>query len=296
AVLVVISAFAYYIMKFFKLILSSIERGIIGFPGFYQEWAKPTYQIVQFLIITGAIAIAVPYLPGAGSPALQGISIFLGIFVSLGATAVVANVFAGLALTYTRAFHPGDRVKIADTTGDVVERTFLVTRVCTPKNVVVTIPNSMVLANHIVNFSAAEDPAGLILHTTITLGYDVPWPKVHEVLVAAALATRHIMPEPSPFVLQTSLGDFNVSYEINAYTDQPSKMMAIYSELHQQIQNHCNEADIEILSPHYAAVRDGNQTTIPEDYLPKSYSAPGFRINPLSTPFQQGQANGQKEN
>lgn len=293
AVLIVIGAVAYYVTKFFKLILSSIERGIIGFPGFYQEWARPTYQIAKFLIITGAIAVAVPYLPGSGSPALQGISIFLGIFVSLGATAVVANVFAGLALTYTRAFHVGDRVKIADTTGDVVERTFLVTRVCTPKNVVVTIPNSMVLANHIVNFSAAEDPAGLILHTSVTLGYDVPWPQVHDVLINAALATQYILPEPSPFVLQTSLDDFYVSYELNAYTDQPSKMTRVYSELHQQIQDHCNRAGIEILSPHYAAVRDGHQTTIPEDYLPKDYTAPGFRFNPLASTLKPEHPNGQ---
>ena len=261
------------------------------FQGFIKSGRIPTYQIVRFLIVMFAIAVAVPYLPGSGSPALQGISIFLGIFVSLGATTVIANVFAGVALTYTRAFRTGDRVKIADTTGDVLEKTFLVTRVRTPKNVVVTIPNSMVLANHIVNFSASQEETGLILHTTITFGYDVPWSEVHGVLIGAAQATSHILADPAPFVLQTSLDDFYVSYELNAYTDRPALMQRTYSELHQNIQDRCNEAQLEILSPHFSAVRDGNPLNIPRDYLPKNYTAPGFRVHPLGQILTPGQSN-----
>ncbi|NJN75986.1 MAG: mechanosensitive ion channel family protein [Synechococcaceae cyanobacterium RL_1_2] len=259
-----------------------IELKRVILPGFYPEWAKPTYKLIQFLIMAFAATVAFPYLPGAETPAFQGISIFLGLLISLGSSSAIANIVSGIILTYTRAFLVGDRVKITDTIGDIVEKTLFVTRIRTVKNVVITIPNASVLSSHVINYSAAaNDPLipALILHTTITLGYDVPWRKVHDVLIKAALDTPRILPDPSPFVLQTSLDDYYVSYELNAYTDNPGIMAKIYSELHQNIQDQCNQNDIEILSPHYRAVRDGNQTTIPQDYLPPNYQAPKFRID-----------------
>ncbi|NJR31574.1 MAG: mechanosensitive ion channel [Chamaesiphon sp. CSU_1_12] len=234
------------------------------------------------MIIAFAAIVAFPYLPGAKSPAFQGVSVFLGLLLSLGSSAAVANVVAGVILIYTRAFEVGDRVKVGEAVGDIVEKTLLVTRIRTIKNVVITIPNAAVLNAQIINYSAAaQDPntPPLILHTTITLGYDVPWRTVHQALIGAANATSSILPEPTPFVLQTSLDDFYVSYEINAYTNTPKIMARIYSELHQNIQDKCNEVGIEILSPHYRAVRDGNQNTIPESYLPADYIVPGFRID-----------------
>lgn len=282
--LAVISFFTSYALKVLRFLFTEIEQGNITFPGFYSEWAKPTYKLVQFLVFAFAATIAFPYLPGSGTPAFQGISIFLGVLLSLGSSAAVANVVSGIILTYTRAFQVGDRVKITDTIGDVVDKTLFVTRIRTIKNVVITIPNAAVLSSHVINYSAAaSDPETppLILHTTITLGYDVPWRKVHDVLSKAALSTANILTEPTPFVLQTSLDDFYVSYELNAYTSSPGIMAKIYSELHQNIQDYCNDADIEILSPHYRAMRDGNQTTIPADYLPSDYEAPGFRFSPL---------------
>ena len=222
-------------------------------PGFYPEWAEPTFKLALFLIIALALVVALPFLPGFGSPAFQGISVFLGVLLSLGSSAAVANIVARVILIYTRAFRVGDRIKINDAIGDIVEKSLFVTRIRTIKNVVITIPNGTVLTSQIINCSAlAEDPNYyLILHTTVTLGYDLPWRKIHQVLIDAALATSHILAEPVPFILQTSLDDFYVSYEINAYTNQPTLMARIYSELHQNIQEKCNEADIEILSPHY---------------------------------------------
>ena len=163
----------------------------------------------------------------------------------------------------------------------------LVIRIRTIKNVIITIPNGTVLTSQIINYSSlSQDPDYyLILHTTITLGYDIPWRKVHQVLIDAAIVTNHILTEPIPFVFQTSLDDFYISYELNAYTNKPILMASIYSELHQNIQDKCNEAGIEILSPHYSAVRDGNQTTIPENYLPQDYKAPGFRLSSLNNLF-----------
>ena len=200
---------------------------------------------------------------------------------------------AGVVLTYMRPFRIGDRVKIADTMGDIMEKTLLVTRVRTIKNVDVSIPNAMVLGSHIINFSSSAKERGLILHTTVTIGYDVPWKKVHELLVSAAKTSENILETPAPFILQTSLDDSYVSYELNAYTDRPDKMAVTYSELHQNIQEKFNEAGVEIMSPHYSAVRDGNHTAIPDEYLPKGYKPKTFRIFPFGN-FLEGKENPEK--
>ena len=281
--LAIILFITYYFIKLLKNLFTSIGNETLTFQGFYPEWAEPTFKLSVFLTVILAAVIAFPYLPGFGSPAFQGISLFLGLLVSLGSSVVVANVVAGIILIYTRAFQIGDRIKIGDAIGDVVEKTLFVTRMRTVKNVIITLPNTSVFTNQIINYTAAElDPeqAPLILHTTITLGYDVPWRKVHQVLIDAAKSTTHLLSDPEPFVLQTSLDDFYVSYELNAFTHNPSIMARIYSELHQNLQDKCNEAGIEILSPHYSAVRDGSQITIPEEYLPKNYTTPGWGIFP----------------
>ena len=275
AVIVLIS---FYVTKFIRIIFGEIRKETITLPGFYPEWAEPTYKIVRFLVFTLTLIVIFPYLPGSRSPAFQGISIFLGVLFSLGSTSAVANVVAGVILTYMRAFKLGDRVKIADTMGDVIEKTLLVTRIRTIKNVEITIANAMVLSSHIINFSASAEQEGLILHTTVTIGYDAPWRTVHQLLVDAALTTENILEEPKPFIFQTALDDFYVHYELNAFTDQPSRMAKTYSDLHEKIQDKFNEAGVEIMSPHYSSVRDGNQIAIPEDYLPKGYVVPSFHL------------------
>ncbi len=278
AVIIVISI---YFTKFVRLIFGEIGKQTITLGGFYPEWAQPTYKIVRFLIFTLTVIVIFPYVPGSKSPAFQGISIFLGVLFSLGSTSAVANVVAGVILTYMRAFKLGDRVKIADTIGDVIEETLLVTRIRTIKNVEITITNAMVLSSHIINFSASAQREGLILHTAVTIGYDAPWRTVHQLLIDAALATEHILKEPKPFVLQTALDDFYVHYEVNAFTDQPNQMAGIYSDLHQNIQDKFNEKGVEIMSPHRSSVRDGNPIAIPDEYLPKDYVPPAFRLGLL---------------
>ena len=279
--IVVIVLVASYLVKFIRMIFNELGRGTISFPNFYPEWAEPTYKIVRFLVMALTLIIVFPYLPGSKSPAFQGISIFLGVLFSLGSTSAIANIVAGVILTYMRAFKIGDRVKIADTMGDVMEKTLLITRVRTIKNVEITIANAMVLGSHIINFSSSAKEEGLILHTTVTIGYDAPWRTVHQLLIDAALATEAILKQPAPFIFQTALDDFYVHYELNVYTDQPSRMAKIYSDLHTNIQDRFNAAGVEIMSPHYSSVRDGNQIAIPEDYLPKGYSAPTFRLGVL---------------
>jgi small-conductance mechanosensitive channel len=275
----VILVVAYYAVKLVKFFFLEIGKGTISLPGFYTDWAQPTYKITRFLIIVFTAIVIFPYMPGSKSPAFQGISIFVGLLVSLGSSSAVSNVVAGILLTYTRGFQLGDRVQIGDTTGDVIEKTLLVTRIQTIKNVDISIPNALVLTSHIINYSSSARQFGLILHTTISIGYDAPWRKVHELLIDAAESTPNILKDPKPFVLQTSLGDFYVSYQINAFTDQPNLMAGTYSELHKNIQEKFNEAGVEIMSPHFTSVRDGNRTAIPQDHLPKDYQPRSFRVD-----------------
>lgn len=258
----VIIAVTRYFLKFIKLIFVEIERDNLKLSGFYREWADPTYKLVRVLIFAFALVMAFPYLPGSSSPAFQGISVFLGLLISLGSSSAIANVVAGIVITYMRPFRIGDRVQIADSTGDVIEKNLLVTRIRSIKNVEITVPNSMVLGSHIINFSSKAELEGLVLTTTITIGYDVPWRKVHELLKDAANRTNLILKDKTPYVLQTALNDFYVAYELNAYTRSPNQMAVIYSELHQNIQDCFNEANVEIMSPHYRAVRSGEDSTV----------------------------------
>lgn len=183
-----------------------------------------------------------------------------------------------MILTYTGAFHLGDIVKINETTGEVISKSLLATKLRTFKNENVSIPNSLTLNNAVMNYSSAAKTKGLIIHTEVTIGYDAPWQQVHALLIAAAQATPEILRTPAPYVLQTALNDYNVSYQLNAFTATPEHLPSLYSQLHQNIQDKFNGAGVEIMSPFYAAVRDGNTITIPENYRGKDYSAPGFRV------------------
>ena len=171
-------------------------------------------------------------------------------------------IIAGLVITYMRPFKMGDRIKLNDTTGDIIEKTPLVTRIRTPKNEVVTVPNSFIMSSHTVNYSTSAREYGLIIHSEVSIGYDIPWRRVNQILIDAALNTPGVVDDPRPFVLETSLSDWYPVYQINAYIKQADKMAQIYSDLHQNIQDKFNEAGIEIMSPHYMAVRDGNESTI----------------------------------
>lgn len=277
----VIVAVTHYLLRAVRLIFDALERGTLSLGGFEPEWADPTYTIARFIIGAFALVVVFPYLPGANSEAFKGVSIFLGALISFGSSSAISNVIAGVVLTYTRAFRLGDRISVGDTIGDVTARTLLVTRIRTIKNVEITVPNALMLSAHVHNFTTASTSTGLILHTGVTIGYDVPWRQVHDLLIAAAKATPGINAEPAPFVLQTSLDDFYVAYQINAYTSEPGKMAVTYSLLHANIQDRFNEAGVEIMSPHYAALRDGNTVTVPGS---ATDAAPAFRVHRVDRP------------
>ncbi|MEB3310730.1 MAG: mechanosensitive ion channel domain-containing protein [Snowella sp.] len=268
-IVALIVAIAYYSISFSQFFFKTIERGNISIPNFYPEWAEPTANLVKILIFSLALVLIFPYLPAATSKSFQGVSIFLGALVTFGSTSIIGNVVSGIVLIYTRAFQLEDIIQVNDQRGKVIEKGMLSTRILTPDNEVITIPNGSLLVSSITNYSVVirDRRQPLLLKTTVTLGYDLPWRKVHQTLINAAKATEGILNEPEPFVLQTSLDDFYVSYTLKAFTNQPEMMPLIYSCLHQNIQDQCNESDIEIMSPHYSSLRDGNQSTIPAEYL-----------------------------
>jgi small-conductance mechanosensitive channel len=260
--LVVIAFFTRFALRLLRFFYEGMQQGKIRFSSIHPEVVEPTYQILRFLVIAFALVAAFPFIPGSSSPMFRGLSIFVGFLISLGSTSLITNIISGIVLTYSRGLKIGDRVKIGETIGDVVDRTLLITRVRTIKNVVITIPNVVVMQNEIINFSSEARDAGLILHTSVTIGYDEPWRNVQKLLVTAARETVDIMEYPEPYVLKTSLDNHYITYELNAYTDRPLLMEDIYSELHQNILDKFNQAEVEILSPTYFAFRDGQSTTI----------------------------------
>ena len=256
-----------YLVRFVHYLANEVKSERLKIRGFYSDWAEPTFHIIRFLLYAFMIAMIYPYLPGSKSGVFQGISVFVGLIVSLGSSTVIGNIIAGLVITYMRPFKLGDRIQLNETTGNVIEKTPLVTRIRTPKNEVVTIPNSFIMSSHTVNYSTSAREYGLIIHSEVSIGYDIPWRQTHQLLIEAALNTPGVIDDPRPFVLETSLSDWYPVYQVNAYIKEADRLADIYSDLHQNIQDKFNEAGIEIMSPHYVATRDGSQSTIPKDDL-----------------------------
>ncbi|MCL1827609.1 MAG: mechanosensitive ion channel family protein, partial [Candidatus Cloacimonetes bacterium] len=278
-----------YTLKLIKRYFTAIHRdpsSPLRPKWFYADWSMPTYKIIRFLVIIFALIIIFPYLPGSHSPVFQGITVFLGVLLSFGSSSAIANIIAGIVITYMRPYKIEDVVKIAETKGRVIEKSLLITRIRTIKNIDITVPNTIVLSNHITNYSSvSKQDNGLILNTTVTMGYDIPWEKIHKALIEAALLTADVIDNPPPFVLQTSLDDFYVTYEINVHTHKPTRMHLIYSDLHKNIQDVFNREGLELLSTYFTSIRDGNKKNIPDNYLGENYQIPGFKIDPITNIF-----------
>jgi small-conductance mechanosensitive channel len=277
AVLVMITRF---VLKVMRVFFDGIAQETITFQNFYPEWALPTSKIFRLLVIAFAAVVAFPYIPGSDSPAFRGVSIFLGVLVSLGSQSSIANTMAGVMMTYRRAFKEGDRVKIGDVIGDVTRIRLQVTHMRTIKNEEITVPSATILNSNVINYSALARERGLILHTSVTIGYDTPWRQVHALLQMAAGRTSRLLSEPAPFVLQTGLNDFYVTYELNVYTDCPNEMIEIYSDLHRNIQDAFNEYRVQIMSPHYLSDRPA-PTVVPVE---KWYAAPAKKPEEVASP------------
>jgi small-conductance mechanosensitive channel len=251
AFLLVLYFLTLWTLRLVRLFFESVERRQVELANFEPDWAMPTYRIVRIAIVAFALVIAYPYIPGSRSAAFQSVSIFLGVVFSLGSSSVIANVIAGYSMTYRRAFHLGDRIQVGDVFGEVTEIRLQVTHLRTLKNEEVVMPNSILLNSHLVNYSALAGKRGLILHTTVGIGYETPWRQVEAMLLEAAARTPGLMGEPPPFVLQKSLGEFCVVYEINVHCDDPAQMARLYTLLHQNILDVFNEYGVQIMTPAY---------------------------------------------
>jgi len=239
------------LLKLIRAFFVGVARERIKLTNFEADWAMPTFKIIRILVVAFAFVLAYPSIPGSDSSAFKGVSVFLGIIFSLGSTSFIANMMAGLSMTYRGAFKEGDRVMIGDIVGVVDDIKLMVTRIRTAKNESVIVPNSNILNTNVVNYSQLAKEHGLVLHTTVGIGYDTPWRQVEAMLLIAADRTPGLLKEPPPYVLQSSLGDFAVNYELNAYCDKPNSMLTIYSMLHANIQDVFNEHGVQIMSPAY---------------------------------------------
>ena len=254
-----------YLVKGIRYVTSEISRGNLKLNGFYADWAEPTYIIIRILLYSFMIVMIWPLLPNSNSEIFQGVSVFIGVLVSLGSSSIVGNVMAGLVMTYMRPFRIGDFIRYGDTEGFVIEKTVLVTRIRTRKNDVITIPNSNLMSAQISNYTVAAHDYGIIVHDKVTIGYDMKWRNIEQLLLDAAANTPHILKTPKPFVMVTSLDDYYVEYEINAYTHDAEKLTDVYNTLRRNILDSFHTAGVEIMSPHIYAHRTNLELQIPKE-------------------------------
>jgi len=276
--LLIILVFGWYWLRLTKYVFTSLENGSLVIGGFPKEWAIPTYRLVRTLFLLFLVMVTYPYLPGSKSQFFQGFSVFLGALITFGSSATIGNMVSGTMLTYTRAFRIGDMVTIGDRTGVVFEKSLLVTRLLTPENEEVSIPNGSVLSSSVVNYSARSTD-GLVLRITAGIGYDVDWRKVHQLMIDGARATEHILTEPAPLVYQTTLGDYAVNYELRAYTDKPVFMFRILSTLRANVLDAFNRAGVEIMTPSILAHRDASNLAVPAEQFRDHARRAGIAID-----------------
>ncbi|MDR0655562.1 MAG: mechanosensitive ion channel family protein [Treponema sp.] len=279
-----------YVIRGLKFFSTQIQREKLAIPGFYPDWASPTFNILRVLLWAFTVAIIYPYLPGSESRIFQGVSVFVGIIFSLGSSSAIGNLVAGLVVTYMRPFKIGDRIQIQGNTGILVEKTLMVVRIKTHKNEYITFPNLQVLSASIINYntSSDEDEEGLVLYAEITFGYGTPWKLVHEILIEAASKTEHVLQSPRPFVLQTALDDFYCHYQINCFTKEIDRIPSIYSELFQNIQDGFHAQGLDMTAPHFRInlPPESAMYTPPEDL--KSVAAAVKRTGKKKTDTKKG--------
>ncbi|WP_170382679.1 mechanosensitive ion channel family protein [Ruegeria atlantica] len=242
-----------YIIKGMRVFFDAVEAGSFDMGDFEKHWVSPTFNIARVIVILIALVFAVPYIPGSDSAAFQGLTILVGAMLSLGANSVVSNMLAGLFVIYRRSTSIGDRIQIGDHIGDVVQIKLMETHLKSIKNELISIPNAQLMNSDVVNFSKKTDGSGLLLHTTVGIGYEEPPEKVEAMLIEAAHRTKGIKAKPEPFVLWTALADYAINYQINGYTTRGSIIPKIRSDLHRNIVAVFNENNVQIMTPSYMA-------------------------------------------
>jgi len=248
---------------------SQIASGHLQIGSLDAHTAPATRQLVNFAVWLFAVAMAYPYLPGSQTEAFKGLSVILGIMVSIGASGLVGQIASGMILVFTRALRVGEYVRIQDSEGTVAQIGMFVTRLRTGAGEEISLPNALVIGNVTRNFSRNSDTAGVQIESSITIGYDTPWRQVHALLLEAAATVPQIRGEPAPFVLQTALSDFYVAYRIIAQADAgPATRPQVLSDLHAAIQDSFNRHGVQIMSPHYIDDPDKAKIVAEQNWQP----------------------------
>ena len=268
-----------FVVKLCQALFQSAEEGRLTIPYVYPETAAPTRRLVTALLWLLGLVLAYPYLPGSNSDAFKGVSVFLGVVLSLGSSGIVNQMMSGLTITYSRAVRAGDFVRIGDVEGTVTHLGSLSTKVKTPRGEEVTIPNAVVMSYVTTNYSRFADTEGVFVPTTLTIGYDTPWRQIHALLLLAAARTAGIKTDPKPVVRQTALQDFYVQYTLMVCLEKPQSRGPTLDALHASIQDAFNEYGVQIMSPNYEADPIGRKV-VPADQW---YAAPAGPPEAAST-------------
>lgn len=237
--------------RMLKAFFARIESGEVTVPWMAQETAKPTRKLTQALLWLFAFAMAYPYFPGSNTDAFKGLSVLVGIMLSIGGSGVVGQAASGLIMIYSRVLREGEYVKTGDIEGLVTSVGIFSTKIRTSSDEEVNVPNALIGSSTTVNSSRLAEGKGLVVHTTVTIGYNTPWRQVHAMLIQAAESTPGLRSASKPFVSQTTLSDFYVEYRLCAQIDRPEIRRITLTALHANIQDVFNEFGVQIMSPHY---------------------------------------------
>jgi small-conductance mechanosensitive channel len=260
----IILLIARVVVRLLQGLFSGVEQGRLSLPGIQQETAEATRRISTVLVWLFAITIAYPYIPGSETDAFRGVSVFVGLMLSLGSAGLVNQVMSGLVVVYARAIRPGEYVKVGEVEGVVSEVGLLSTKVVTPRKEEVTVPNAVMITQATTNYSRLVDKEGAIIATAVTIGYDTPWRQVHALLCLAAERTEAVRRDPPARVLQRTLADYYVEYVLLVHVDRPEQRLLILSTLHASIQDAFNEFGVQIMSPHFVA-QPADAVVVPKD-------------------------------
>ncbi len=253
AAVVVILWITRFLQKLASSFFTAVELGSVKISWLHPDLAHPTRRIVMALLWLAALIAAYPYLPGSQSAAFKGVTVLVGVMLSLGSSGVIGQAMSGLVVMYSRALKTGDWVRIGDIEGTVTALNMMSTKIRTIRDEEVTIPSNIVVKEPTVNYSRLAGEHGVVLPVTVTIGYDAPWRVVHELLVSAAKQTAGIRENPAPYVLQRALSDYYVEYQLFAFVDEATRRPWILSDLHENVQDAFNEAGVQIMSPHFRA-------------------------------------------
>jgi small-conductance mechanosensitive channel len=268
-----------FLVRLMGLLFEGVEQRRIALPGLYPETAVPTRRIVAALLWLFALIVSYGYLPFSDSDAFKGVSVFVGLMISLGSTGIMNQVMSGLTITYSRALRLGDFVRIGDVEGTVAHLGTLATKIKTPRREEITIPNAVVVSNATTNYSRHAEDEGVFVPTSLTIGYDTPWRQVHALLLLAAARTSGVRRAPAPVVRQTALQDFYVQYTLLVCLEEPHLRGPVFDALHANIQDAFNEYGVQIMSPNYEADPSRAKVVEKNDW----YAAPAIVDAPAGT-------------